>query len=217
MSCRRDEIVSSNWCFKRCCWKVLIPAAKPPGVDTLKRYRKSRHPVQNEMKKGLSELKKRWKADYFGSLCVFFYLFLRTKVMNLCLLYWKEGVDFRGRHVELRLTELDYTLLLDTVVSRLMITIESISGWLAPWIVDSKTIHTQGAHDTITGHQWHIHCRDRFLVQKIKVVILSTDLCRVFIELTWKSLWRSSHYSFGIVQGDSDSQYSNHAGVGYKL
>lgn len=162
MSCRRDEIVSSNWCFKRCCWKVLIPAAKPPGVDTLKRYRKSRHPVQNEMKKGLSELKKRWKADYFGSLCVFFYLFLRTKVMNLCLLYWKEGVDFRGRHVELRLTELDYTLLLDTVVSRLMITIESISGWLAPWIVDSKTIHTQGAHDTITGHQWHIHCRDRF-------------------------------------------------------
>jgi hypothetical protein len=36
---------------------VLIPAAKPPGVDTLKRYRKSRHPVQNEMKKGLSELK----------------------------------------------------------------------------------------------------------------------------------------------------------------
>jgi len=36
---------------------VLILAAKPPGVDTLKRYRKSRHPVQNEMKRFLSELK----------------------------------------------------------------------------------------------------------------------------------------------------------------
>jgi hypothetical protein len=93
--------------------------------------------------------------------------------MNLCLLYrFKSGVDFRGRHVELRLTELDYTLLLDTVVPRLMITIESRFGWLAPLWLTKRRIHTQGAH-------WYDHRSPMayplpwsFLF-KIKVVILS--------------------------------------------
>lgn len=66
-------------------------AAKPPGVDTLKRYRKSRHPVQNEMKKRVKWAKKRWKADYFGSLCVFL-LVVEKEKNETVLLYWKVGV-----------------------------------------------------------------------------------------------------------------------------
>lgn len=214
MSCRRDEIVSSNWCFKRCCWKVLILAAKPPGVDTLKRYRKSRHPVQNEMKRFLSELKT-LKSRLFRQFMRFLSTwFEKESNESVSIVSFKSGVDFRGRHVELRLTELDYTLLLDTVVPRLMITIESRFGWLAPLWFNKKRIHTQGAH-------WYDHRSPMayplpwsFLVQNKSCHFKFKYRSRVFIELTWKSLWRSSHYSFGIVQGDSDSQYSNHA-VGF--
>lgn len=111
---------------------MLILAAKPPGVDTLKRYRKSRHPVQNEMKRFLSELKT-LKSRLFRQFMRFLSTwFEKESNESVSIVSFKSGVDFRGRHVELRLTELDYTLLLDTVVPRLMITIESRFGWLAP-------------------------------------------------------------------------------------
>jgi len=65
-------------------------AAKPPGVDTLKRYRKSRHPVQNEMKKELSELKNAEKP-IISAVYAFFYLLLRKKRMKLfyCIEKWE--------------------------------------------------------------------------------------------------------------------------------
>jgi len=86
--------------------------------------------------KGFKVSWKRWKADYFGSLCVF------GNLLKLC--YCLENRDNnRGWHIELKLTELDYTLLLDTVVSRLIITIESLFGWLAPRIFDSKYTHRE--------------------------------------------------------------------------
>ena len=201
MPCRRDEIVSSNWCFKRCCSKVLILAAKPPGVDALKRYRKSRHPCKMKWK-GLSELKK-LKSRLFRQ----FMRFSTCWKFEAVLLYLKE-VDLE---VWTHWTQTDGIRL--HVITWHSGAQAHDHNWISSGDLhlerDSKYTHrehtirsqvTNGISIAVVG-------------SKIKVVKVKYQNPRIH----WahvKSLWWSSHYSFDIVQGDSDSQYSNHA-VGF--